>query len=113
MRRRPGDGPVQVADGPERARRRSRSIDPGRSGNDAGMAEWERVDTDQLHRRAQHPLTGLARCDDVHEVLRAVAPHTLPRRFTPDVALLELVTAALDLAVPAEADRLPYRGLDE
>src|SRR6187401_941440 len=76
------------------------------------MAKWTGVDPDELHRRAQVAmLTGLARGDDVHDVIAAVEPTDVPGRFTPDVALLDLAVTALELACPPGAERLEYEGL--
>ncbi len=78
------------------------------------MAKREGVDPEILHRRAQAAvLSGLARGDDVYDLMAAAAPSHVPGWFTPDVALLELAVAALDLACPADAEPLEYEGLRE
>ena len=58
-------------------------------------------------------MTGLARDDDVYDVMAAAAVHHVPGRFSPDVALLELAVTALDLACPPGAEPLEYEGLRE
>jgi hypothetical protein len=84
------------------------------SGDDVAVTKRERIDEDVLHRRAQVAvLSGLARGDDVYEVLAAAAPSHVPGWFTPDVALLELAVTALDLACPTGAEPLKYEGLRE
>src|SRR3954452_13020772 len=45
--------------------------------------------------------------------MAAAALSPVSGRFTPDVALLELAVAALDLACPAGAEPLEYEGLRE
>ena len=78
------------------------------------MAKRERVDPEILHRRAQVAvLSGLAGGDDVDDLVAAAAPSHVPGWFTPDVALLELAVAALDLACPAGAEPLEYERLRE
>ena len=78
------------------------------------MTKRERLDEDVLHRRAQAAvLSGLARGDDVHDLLAAAASSDVPGSFAPDVALLELAVTALDLACPAGAEPLEYEGLRE
>ncbi|MGK5112489.1 hypothetical protein [Geodermatophilus sp. CPCC 205506] len=78
------------------------------------MAKRVGINLDVLHSRAQIAmLTGVARGDSVHELIDAVAPHHVPGRFAPDVALLELAAAALDLACPPGAEPLEYEGLRE
>lgn len=78
------------------------------------MTKRERIDSDVLHRGAQIAvMTGLARDDDVYDVMAAAAPHHVPGRFSPDVALLELAVTALDLACPPGAEPLEYEGLRE
>jgi hypothetical protein len=74
----------------------------------------ERTDSDVLHRRAQVALIdGLARGDDVDELMAVVAPSHLPGHYTPDVALLDLAVTALDLACLPGAEPLRYEGLRE
>ena len=58
-------------------------------------------------------LSGLARGDDVYDLVAAAAPSHVPGWFTPDVALLELAVTALDLACPAGAEPLESAGLRE
>ena len=58
-------------------------------------------------------LSGLARGDDVSDLMAAAAPSHVPGWFTPDVALLELAVTALDLACPAGAGPLKYEALRE
>ncbi len=83
-------------------------------GDTVEVPERERLDLDVLHRRAQVELLAhLARGEDAHDLLAALAPHVLPGRFTPDLALLELAVTALDLACPAGAEPLQYEGLRE
>ena len=78
------------------------------------MKRPERVDRDLLHRRAPVAvLSGLARGDDVYDLVAAAAPSHVPGRFTPDVAPLELAVTALDLACPAGAEPLEYEALRE
>jgi hypothetical protein len=78
------------------------------------VTKRERIDRDVLHRRAQVAvLSGLARGDDVYDLVAAAAPSHVPGWFTPDVALLELAVTALDLACPAGAEPLEYEGLRE
>jgi hypothetical protein len=73
-----------------------------------------RVDQDVLHRRAQAAvLSGLAACDDVHDLMAAAASSHVPGWFTPDVALLELAVTALDPACPAGTEPLEFEGLPE
>lgn len=45
--------------------------------------------------------------------MAAVAPYDVPAAFTPDVAILELAVAALDLAQVPELGPLEYDGLRE
>jgi hypothetical protein len=78
------------------------------------VTKRERIDPDVLHRRAQvGVLSGLARGDDVDDLMAALAPNHVPGRFSPDVALLELAVTALDLACPPGAVPLEYEGLRE
>jgi hypothetical protein len=78
------------------------------------VTKRERIDRDVLHRRAQVAvLSGLARGDDVYDLMAAAAPSHVPGWFTPDVVLLELAVTALDLACPAGAEPLEYEGLRE
>jgi hypothetical protein len=78
------------------------------------VSKRERIDPDTLHRRAQEAvLSGLARGDDVHDVMAAAAPNHVPGWFTPDVALLDLAVTALDIACPVSAQPLEYEGLRE
>jgi hypothetical protein len=51
-------------------------------------------------------LSGLARGDDVYDLMGAVAPNHVPGNFTPDVALLYLAVTALGLACPPGAARV-------
>jgi hypothetical protein len=72
------------------------------------------MDRDVLHRRARVAvLSGLARGDDVYDLVAAAAPSHVPGWFTPDVALLELAATALDVASPPGAEPLEYEGLRE
>ena len=83
-------------------------------GDTVAVAKRERIDPDLLHRRAQVAvLSGLARGDDVSDLMAAAAPSHVPGWFTPDVALLELAVSALDLACPPGAEPLEYEGLRE
>ncbi|WP_448620533.1 hypothetical protein [Geodermatophilus sp. URMC 65] len=78
------------------------------------MMKQERLDQDVLHRRAQVAvLSGLAAGDDVYDLMAAAAVSHVPGRLTPDVALLELAVAALDVASPPGAEPLEYEGLRE
>jgi hypothetical protein len=75
------------------------------------VTKRECIDQDVLHRRAQVAvLSGLAAGDDVYDLTVAAAPSHVPGWFTPDVALLEPVVTALDLACPAGAEPLEYGG---
>ncbi|MGR6962976.1 hypothetical protein ACU610_00710 [Geodermatophilus sp. URMC 61] len=75
------------------------------------MTKPERIDRDVLHRRAQVAvLSGLARGDDVYELVAAAAPSHVPGWFTPDVALLEHAVTALDLAVRPALSHWSPRG---
>ncbi len=58
-------------------------------------------------------LSGLARGDDVSDLMAAAAPSHVPGWFTPDVALLQLAVTALDLASPPGAEPLACQGLRE
>jgi hypothetical protein len=81
-------------------------------GDTVAVAKRERIDADLLHRRAQVAvLSGLARGDDVADLVAAAAPSHVPGWFTPDVALLELAVTAPDFACPAGAEPLEYEGL--
>ena len=78
------------------------------------MTKPERINQDVLHRRVQVAvLSGLAAGADVYDLTAAAAPSHVPGWFTPDVALLELAVTALDLACPAGAEPLEYKGLRE
>ncbi len=78
------------------------------------VAERERINPAILHRRAQVAmLSGLARGDDVSDLMAAAAPSHVPGWFTPDVALLQLAVTALDLASPPGAEPLACQGLRE
>ncbi|MGY2004442.1 hypothetical protein [Blastococcus sp. SYSU DS1024] len=78
------------------------------------MPKRKRIDPDVLHRRARVVvLSGLARGDDVYEVVAATAPSHVRGWSTPDVALLEVAVTALDLACPTGAEPLEYEGLRE
>jgi hypothetical protein len=78
------------------------------------VAKRERVDPEVLHRQAQvAALSGLARGDDVYDLVAAAAPSHVRGWFTPDVALLELAVTALDLACSVGAEPLEYEGLRE
>ena len=78
------------------------------------MTKRERIDPDVLHRDAQLAvLSGLARGDDVYDLMAAAAPSHVPGWFTPDVALLELAVTALELASLAGAEPLMYEGMRE
>jgi hypothetical protein len=82
--------------------------------DDGAVTKRERIDPDVLHRDAQLAvLSGLARGDDVYDLMAAAAPSHVPGWFTPDVALLELAVTALELAGPAGAEPLMYEGLRE
>ena len=86
----------------------------GTFGDTVAVTKRERIDPDVLHRGAQLAvMTGLERDDDAYDVMAAAAPHHVPGRFSPDVALLELAVTALDLACPAGAEPLEYEGLRE
>jgi hypothetical protein len=83
-------------------------------GDTVAVTEQERIDPDLLHRRVEVAvLSGLARGDDVSDLMAAAAPSHVSGWFTPDVALLELAVTALDLACPAGAEPLEYEGLRE
>ena len=83
----------------------------GPSRDDVAVAKQDCVDQDVLHRRAQAAvLSGLARGDDVHDLVAAAVPTHVPGWFTPDLALLELAVTALDLACPSGAEPLEYEG---
>ena len=58
-------------------------------------------------------LAGLLRGDDIDALVEAVAPSHVRGWFTPDVAVLELAVAALDLACLPGAELLEYEGLRE
>lgn len=58
-------------------------------------------------------LAGLLRGDDIDALVEAVAPSHVRGWFTPDVAVLELAVAALDLACLPGAALLEYEGLRE
>ncbi len=58
-------------------------------------------------------LSGLARGDDVSDLIAAAAPSSVPGSLTPDAALLELAVSRLELACPAGAEPLKYEGLRE
>lgn len=78
------------------------------------MSNRQRVDPEVLHRRAQEAvLSGLARGDDVYDLMAAAGPSHVPGSFTPSVALLELAVTALDLASSPGAKPLLYEGLRE
>ena len=78
------------------------------------MTPRERIDPDVLDRRVRVAvLSGLARGDDVYDLMAAAAPNHVPGKFSPDVALLELAVTALDLACPPGAESLEYEGLLE
>jgi len=78
------------------------------------VTKRERIDPDVLHRGAQVAvISGLARGDDVYDLMAAAAPNHVPGQFSPDVALLELAVTALDLACPPGAEPLEYEGLRE
>ena len=83
-------------------------------GDDVAVTQRERINQDDLHRRAQVAvLSGLAAGDDVYDLMAAAAPSNVPGWFTPDVAFLELAVTALDFACPAGAEPLEYEGLRE
>jgi hypothetical protein len=85
-----------------------------RCGDTVAVTKRERTDPEVLHHRAQIAvLSGLARSDDVFDLMAAAAPSHVQGWFTPDVALLELAVTALDLACPAGAQPLEYEGLRE
>ncbi|TFV64476.1 hypothetical protein E4P41_00940 [Geodermatophilus sp. DF01-2] len=78
------------------------------------MVERDRIDPDVLHRRAQlAALAGLARGDDVPDLMVAVSANDVRGHFTPDVAMLELAGTALGLACPPGVEPLAYEGLRE
>jgi hypothetical protein len=90
------------------------------------MGRRPRIDQAVLHRQAQVAvLAGLLRGDDVDALVEAVAPADVdalveavapadvPGWFTPDVAVLEPATSALDLACVPESEPLQYEGLRE
>ena len=58
-------------------------------------------------------LSGLARGDDVYDLVAAAEPSHVPGSVTPSDARLELVVTALDLASPPGAEPLVYEGLRE
>jgi hypothetical protein len=75
------------------------------------VTKRERIDQDVLHRRARVAvLSGLARGDDVYDLMAAAAPSLVPGWFTPDVALRELAVTALDLAARPAPSRWRTRG---
>jgi hypothetical protein len=83
-------------------------------GDTVAVTKRERIDPDVLHRGAQVAvISGLARGDDVYDLMAAAAPNHVPGQFSPDVALLELAVTALDLACPPGAEPLEYEGLRE
>jgi hypothetical protein len=83
-------------------------------GDTVAVTKRERIDPDVLHRGAQVAvISGLARGDDVYDLMAAAAPNHVPGQFSPDVALLELAVKALDLACPPGAEPLEYEGLRE
>ena len=86
----------------------------GTRGDTGSVSKRERIDPGVLHHDAQSAvLAGLARGDDVYDLIAAAAPSHMPGWFTPDVALLELAVTALDLACPAGVEPLEYAGLRE
>jgi hypothetical protein len=83
-------------------------------GDTVAVTKRERIDPDVLHRGAQVAvISGLARGDDVYDLMAAAAPNHVPGQFSPDVALLELAVTTLDLACPPGAEPLEYEGLRE
>jgi hypothetical protein len=79
-----------------------------------GMGKRPRIDHGVLHRQAQVAvLAGLLRGDDIDALVEVVAPADVPGWFTPDVAVLELATSALDLASVPGFEPLQYEGLRE
>jgi hypothetical protein len=93
----------------------SGSVDEAiRCGNTVSVSKRRRTDPEVLHRRAQVAvLSGLARGDDVYDLVAAAAPSHVPGWFSPDVALLEVAVTAFDLACPAGAEPLEYERLSE
>jgi hypothetical protein len=89
------------------------STPPRSEGSDnAGVAKREPIDVEALRRSAQNAvLSGLARGDDVFDIMVAVAPADVPHPFAPDVVVLKLAVTALDLACAARAGPLEYEGL--
>ncbi len=83
--------------------------------DDAAMAKRRGEDPDVLHRQAQTAiLAGLAAGeDDAFELMTAVLPYDIRGHFTPDVALLEVASAALGLACPPGSEPLEYEGLTD
>jgi hypothetical protein len=83
-------------------------------GDTVAVTKRERIDPDVLHRGALVAvISGLARGDDVYDLMAAAAPNHVPGQFSPDVALLELAVTTLDLACPPGAEPLEYEGLCE
>jgi hypothetical protein len=72
-------------------------------------------DPDVLHRRAQQSILAVlvGGDDDVLELMTAVLPYDIRGHFTPDVALLEVASAALGLACPPGSQPLEYAGLTD
>ncbi|MGZ4617252.1 MAG: hypothetical protein ACXV5Q_01190 [Frankiaceae bacterium] len=79
------------------------------------MAAQKGEDPGVLHRKAQvRALSSLAAGeDDVFELVGALAPFDVRHHFTPDVALLEVASAALGLACPPGSEPLEYDGLTD
>jgi hypothetical protein len=73
-----------------------------------------RIDPDVVHGRAQAAaLTSLARGDDVHGLMAAVACPDIPGQLGADVAMLDLAITALDLGCPPGVEPLEYESLRE
>jgi hypothetical protein len=67
-----------------------------------------------MHQNAQvAALSGLARGDDVEDIVLSIYPYDIQHWFTPDVAILELAVTALQLATPTGSEPLEYEGLRE
>ncbi|HEX5511052.1 MAG TPA: hypothetical protein VFX41_05015 [Actinomycetales bacterium] len=74
----------------------------------------ERPDPAAMHQNAQvAALSGLARGDDVEDIVLSIYPYDVQHWFTPDVAILELAVTALQLATPTGSEPLEYEGLRE
>src|SRR5689334_14690306 len=81
----------------------------------SAMAKQRGEDPDVLHRDAQAAILSGLRDDndDVFELMLAVRRYDVRGHFTPDVALLEVAAAALELACPPGSERLDYEALTD